>query len=159
MKKWLQSYTTFTRTERLGLAGLSLLLLLLVIIRVTMPLWVHPEPTSAADEQLVTTWEAFKRSQPANGDTTANSSNDYLDTDDENETAMPAVIDLNTADSATLVRLKGIGPVTAGRIVSRRKLKGPFTSIDQLSETGSFAPATLELMKKHLHVDTAKQYH
>ena len=43
-------------------------------------------------------------------------------------------IEINSADSATLVTVRGIGPKTAGAIVMYRKLLGGFVSIDQLSE-------------------------
>ena len=74
---------------------------------------------------------------------------DWQDAYDENETPLANVIDINGADSATLVRLKGIGPVTAGKIVARRK-KIPFTNINQLKETGILREATFELLKTHL---------
>jgi len=44
------------------------------------------------------------------------------------------VIDLNSADSVSLERLPGIGPVLAGRIVKYRKLLGGYYSTRQLRE-------------------------
>lgn len=55
-------------------------------------------------------------------------------------TATPAkkkvipVLDLNRADSVSLEKLPGIGPVLAGRIVKYRKLLGGYYSIEQLKE-------------------------
>ena len=43
-------------------------------------------------------------------------------------------IEINSADSATLVTVRGIGPKTASAIVYYRKLLGGYVSIDQLSE-------------------------
>ena len=43
-------------------------------------------------------------------------------------------VEINSADSATLVKVRGIGPKTAGAIVMYRKLLGGYVSIDQLSE-------------------------
>ncbi|MBQ3209067.1 MAG: helix-hairpin-helix domain-containing protein [Alistipes sp.] len=43
-------------------------------------------------------------------------------------------IEINSADSATLVTVRGIGPKTAQAIVSYRKLLGGYVSIEQLSE-------------------------
>lgn len=44
------------------------------------------------------------------------------------------IVELNTADSATLTRLKGIGPAFARRIVQYRKRLGGFHSKQQLKE-------------------------
>ena len=157
MKKLLKSYTSFTRTERMGILGLSGLLIILICIRATMHLWVHPKTDPEKDKQLVAAWETFKRSHPPlkKPDTTG-TINDYEDAFDDNETPLPTIIDINTADSATLVRLKGIGPVTAGEIVAIRKNKGPFTNIDQLMEIRKFPAATFKILKAHLVIGSAK---
>ncbi len=153
MKKLIKSYVTFTRTERMGLIVLCALLLILISVRATMYLWVHPTVNPEDEKKLVAAWETFKHTQtiPKPIDTTAEK-DDYMDAGDENETPLPAIVNLNTADSATLVRFKGIGPVTAGNIVARRRNKGPFTDIEQLRETGSFSKSTFETLKRHLVV-------
>ena len=46
----------------------------------------------------------------------------------------PLIIDINTADTTTFKKLKGIGTVYANRIVKYRKLLGGFISIEQLKE-------------------------
>jgi len=43
-------------------------------------------------------------------------------------------LDLNTATREELMSLPGIGPVLAGRIVSYRVEKGPFTDISEVKE-------------------------
>ena len=157
MKKLFKSYTSFTRTERMGILGLSALLIILITIRATMHIWVHPKTDPEKDKQLVAAWERFKRSHPpVKTPDTAGTTNDYQDAFDDNETPLPAIIDINTADSATLVRFKGIGPVTAGGIVARRKNKGPFTNIDQLMEIRKFPAATFKILKAHLVIGSAK---
>ena len=150
MREIFKSYTSFTRTERLGILALCSLLVILISVKATMYLWVHPKVDEEQDKKLVAAWEVFKRSQPV-ADSTGGGKKDYQDAYDENTTPLPEIINLNTADSATLVRLKGIGPVTAGKIVARRN-KQPFTSVEQLSDVGSFSDATLAMLKKHLTV-------
>ena len=157
MKKLFRSFTSFTRTELLGLLCLSALLLILIAIRATMSLWVHPAMDTEKEKKLMAAWETFKRSQPkATNDSTEKIPNDYQDASDENETPLRDVIDLNTADSATLVRLKGIGPVTAGQIVTYRNIHGPFTSINQLLDIRHFPDATFDILKKHLVISKTK---
>jgi len=117
-----------------------------------MPLWVHPTIDTEKEKKLAAAWETFKRTQSRPVSDTTIQKKDYQDAFDESDAPMPDAIDLNTADSATLVRLKGIGPVTAGKIVARRNAKGPYTDISQLREVGSFSEATLELLKKHLRI-------
>jgi DNA uptake protein ComE-like DNA-binding protein len=112
---------------------------------------VHPPNDADRDKKLIAAWETFKRAQPpAVNDTTEKTRKDYQDTFDDNPDPLPEIININTADSAMLVRLKGIGPVTAGKIVARRKSKGPYTDINQLLGVGSFSKTTFELLKKHL---------
>jgi DNA uptake protein ComE-like DNA-binding protein len=51
--------------------------------------------------------------------------------------------DLNTADTAQLIALKGIGPATALRIVKFRDALGGFHSLDQLREVYAITPDAL----------------
>ena len=119
-----------------------------------MHLWVHPAIDAEKEQKLVAAWEAFKRSQPAQKyDTTGSDKSEYVDASDDGETPMPNIININTADSATLVRLKGIGPVSAHKIVTRRNNKGPFTNVDQLMEVCTMPNATFAILKKHLSVE------
>lgn len=60
------------------------------------------------------------------------------------------VIDLNTADQATLETIPGIGPVTAQAIIAYRTEVGSFESIDQLLEVSGIGPATLESMRPYV---------
>lgn len=148
----LRSFTTFSRAEQTGVLGLSVLLILLIALRATMSLWVTPAD-SDKQQKITAAWDAFKRSQPAALNDTVKQSSGFQDAFDDNPDPLPAIIDLNLADSATLVRLKGIGPVTAGKIIARRKNKGPFTNISQLSEVGSFSSETLSILKNHLIIN------
>jgi len=51
-------------------------------------------------------------------------------------------IELNSADSIDLIRLKGIGPVFANRILRYRNLLGGFYSVEQLLEVYNFPQET-----------------
>lgn len=63
-------------------------------------------------------------------------------------------IDINSGDSATLVRLPGIGPVLSARIIKYRKLLGGFASTDQLKEVYGLPPETFEMIKERVFADS-----
>ena len=154
MKRFFLAYTSFTRAERFGIAALCALVVVLLLIRIAMHYWVHPALNTSEEQRLQQAWAVYRRSQPEKepNDTATRNSDEYEDASDDNDIPLPAVININTADSATLVRLKGIGPATAARIIDHRKKKGPFTSVEQLQEVSTMPKATFNLLKKHLSV-------
>ncbi len=145
---------SFTRLERIGLICLCGLVLVLLSVRVSLPYWVHPTENKEEEQKLIAAWEQFKRNQPKPkpADSTSSTTSDFQDTNDEGEVPLPAIVDINTVDSETLVRFRGIGPATAGKIVTYMKANGPFTDINQLLEIRSFPKETFEMLKKHLVV-------
>lgn len=54
--------------------------------------------------------------------------------------ATPGLVNLNTADQATLETLPGVGPVMAANILAFRSTNGSFDSIDQLQEIAGIGP-------------------
>ncbi len=63
-------------------------------------------------------------------------------------------VELNSADSADLVKLKGIGTVYAARIIKYRKLLGGFYSKKQLLEVYNFPKETYVNIESRISVDT-----
>ena len=63
-------------------------------------------------------------------------------------------LDINTCDSAKLVRLPGIGPVLSVRIIKYRHLLGGFARVDQLKEVYGLPVETFELIKGRLIADS-----
>jgi DNA uptake protein ComE-like DNA-binding protein len=63
-------------------------------------------------------------------------------------------LDINKCDSATLVRLPGIGPVLSVRIIKYRHLLGGFARVDQLKEVYGLPVETFELIKGRLIADS-----
>ena len=53
------------------------------------------------------------------------------------------LIDLNTADAATLDELPGIGPALSERIISYREANGPFGSLEELAGVSGIGPVIL----------------
>ncbi len=70
--------------------------------------------------------------------------------------ANPVRIELNSADSATLVKLYGIGPVFSSRIIKYRWLLGGFARKEQLLEVYHFKPEVFMQIKEHICVDTSR---
>lgn len=66
-----------------------------------------------------------------------------------------AMVDLNTADSATLLTLYGIGPSFAKRIVKYRNLLGGFVSKSQLLEVYGFDQDRLDKISDFCELSTA----
>lgn len=61
-------------------------------------------------------------------------------------------INLNTATSAELQQVPGIGPSTAEKILKMRKSYGPFKSVDDLRAIKGIGPKRMEKMRKYLTV-------
>lgn len=61
--------------------------------------------------------------------------------------AQGALVNVNTADLATLRTLPGIGQVKAQAIIDYREANGPFGSIDELDDVPGIGPATLERIR------------
>ena len=63
------------------------------------------------------------------------------------------LIELNTADSALLTKLSGIGPVFAARTIKYRNRIGGFADVAQLGEVYGVKPELVEQLASHLSVD------
>ncbi len=61
-------------------------------------------------------------------------------------------IDLNRASAGQLMRLPGIGPKIARRIVDDRNRRGPFTSVDELTRVKGIGQKTLERLGSKITV-------
>ena len=150
-----KSYINFTRSERMGLIVLCTILFILIVVRLSISIWVHPKLETDKENKLRIAWAAFKRNETYRKpeEEITENKNDYEDAFDDNPLPMPAIIGINTADSATLVRLKGIGPAIASKIILRRNTKGKFKNINDLKELYGFSEQTFLILKQHLKID------
>jgi competence ComEA-like helix-hairpin-helix protein len=62
-------------------------------------------------------------------------------------------VNLNTASSAELQQVPGIGPATAEKILQTRKSYGKFKSVNDLEAIRGIGPKRLDKMRKYLTVD------
>ena len=63
-----------------------------------------------------------------------------------------ALININTADAATLEVLPGIGPVKAKAVVEYREKNGPFKMIDDLKNVSGIGDKTLQDLRDKVTV-------
>lgn len=61
-------------------------------------------------------------------------------------------VNLNSATSAELQQVPGIGPATAAKILQMRKSYGAFKSVDDLRAIRGIGPKRIEKMRKYLTV-------
>lgn len=74
----------------------------------------------------------------------------------ENQAPLPKFINLNKTDSATLVRLDGIGAILAHKILERRRGLGGFLRHEQLLEIYKFPDSTYAYLKEKLIINPAE---
>ncbi|HXS37991.1 MAG TPA: helix-hairpin-helix domain-containing protein [Flavipsychrobacter sp.] len=149
MKEAFKAYFSFTRTERLGLLGLLLVLAILIGIRITMHYFIKPATDDNENRKLQTAWEQFKTSHTVS-DTSLSGGTQWYKNDNDSYHPASSVFNLNTIDSFNLVHLKGIGPVLAHKILEKRMKLGAFVSYDQLLEVHHFPEVTFNMLKQHL---------
>ncbi|WP_346856798.1 helix-hairpin-helix domain-containing protein [uncultured Draconibacterium sp.] len=63
-------------------------------------------------------------------------------------------IELNSADSADLVQLKGIGPAYANRIIKYREILGGYYNKEQIKEVYNFPEELYQQVEGYIFVDT-----
>ncbi|MDO5626714.1 MAG: ComEA family DNA-binding protein [Mobilicoccus sp.] len=63
-----------------------------------------------------------------------------------------ALVDINTADQATLETLPKVGPVIAERIIEHRTANGPFASVDDLKQVKGVGAKILEEIRPKARV-------
>ena len=70
-----------------------------------------------------------------------------------NETRTDGLININTATSAQLQTLSGVGPVLAQNIIDFRETHGNFTSVDELIHVPRIGAATLDRLRGSITIN------
>ena len=96
-------------------------------------IFIPAEPAAPVPRRQQEYTRNTKTSPAGQADTTARQENPYKEYM-ENKLHEGNILDLNQADSATLVRLPGIGEYYAHRIILLRRELGGFVSMDQLND-------------------------
>ncbi len=111
----------------MGIIALLLLILVLIAVRFTLQLWVKPEEVELTHVEL----PVKHKVQDLN--------KQYYQPSGEK-------INLNTADSLTLITLPGIGKGLSHRILERRRQLGRFSNMQQVFEAYKFKQQTKDML-------------
>jgi len=65
-------------------------------------------------------------------------------------------VNINSADKATLMAVRGVGEVRAEAIINYREKNGPFKSVDQLIEVEGIGKATVDANREFLTVGSSQ---
>ena len=77
-------------------------------------------------------------------------------TEKKEHTIEKLLIELNSADTASLDKLKGIGPAFAKRIIKYRDMLGGYAHTEQLLEVYGFDTAKYNALSKNIFVDATQ---
>lgn len=66
------------------------------------------------------------------------------------------IVELNSADTLDLLKIRGIGNTFARRIVGYRELLGGYYSIEQLIEVYGITPQLLDQIKENIYIDSTR---
>lgn len=99
---------------------------------------------------------AYKRSHPYAGEAAISRYGIGKDAGDSAEEELLIErdrININTADTKTLRKLKGVGVVLAGRIVDYRDSNGPFGTIDDIKKVKGVGKALFEKIRDRIAIE------
>jgi competence ComEA-like helix-hairpin-helix protein len=168
MKKnqWIRDYLTFNSSEQKGIMILLIIFILLVFVNQILPEEViMPSVNFPGLEKEVERFEAeWKRTDSTDSLNRLKKfkagyfSNRGGRGDTSKERILRKeplfIIDLNSADTLELQRLRGIGPSYARRIIGYRNRLGGYTECRQLLEVFGLDTALYNHIKEHLAVRT-----
>lgn len=131
---------TFTRTERMGIVALLLLLGMLVAIRVSMPYWVHPKHDMAADDSVVAAWNQFQAENQHIAKVKADSAN-----------ANFFAFDPNTLDSACFIKL-GMKEKAVHSLLNWRRHGKHFYKAEELEDVYNLSEAEYKRLLPYVRI-------
>lgn len=128
----------FTQSQKIGLLGLSLCMILGMLGIYLKKEWGNHKEASAIHLSL----PEIKSDSSLVANSPAFSSSDFQ-------------LDINQADSAEWVRLRGIGPVLSQRIIKYRTAIGGFDAIDDIGKVYGIKKEVMESIRPFLILDPA----
>ena len=154
MLKFLREYFSFNRGERNGTMALSVIMIMVYLFPYIYDELMAPR-AYPADPDFISAVEKFynlsqnkpDQAMPVRFDSTLGS-------------PVPGVsvtrikTDINSADTSSLMRIRGIGPVFSRRIVGYRSILGGYFSVDQLLEVYGMDDKKFAETKPFVYADT-----
>ncbi|RLD81943.1 MAG: hypothetical protein DRJ15_02980 [Bacteroidetes bacterium] len=163
IKEGFKDFLTFNFAERRGIMVLVGLILLTESVSALLPVFIKHQPVDmTAFEQEIKQFEAALHAPDTlmeKKKSTYPAEKQYPKRTPYKKKAFaerpPMMIEINTADSLQLLKLYGIGPSYAGRILKYRGMLGGFFSIDQLLEVYGMDSIRFEGILKNIQVDAS----
>ena len=135
MSNIFKSFISFNRTERMGIIALLSVIIILIAVRATMHLWI-PQPEIDAEQVIIASKKITNTPRQ------------------ETQLLAPGTrINLNTADSLTLISLPGIGKGLSHRILERRRQLGRFTDMQQVYDVYHFNEKTKKMLNERTTIE------
>jgi competence ComEA-like helix-hairpin-helix protein len=153
-----KAYFFFTKGERRGVIALLIVASLFLLIRVLLANKLEDSSVAYAEESSISSINIAENSVVGNAEdkfedagnrTFKRSSRPTRKSEKTDE-----IVEINSADTTTFKKLRGIGSGYARMIVNYREKLGGFYSSKQLLEVYKFPTETYEKIKNQLSVDT-----
>lgn len=153
-----KAYFFFTKGERRGVIALLIVASLFLLIRVLLANKLEDSSVAYAEESSISSINIAENSVVGNAEgkfedagnrTFKRSSRPTRKSEKTDE-----IVEINSADTTTFKKLRGIGSGYARMIVNYREKLGGFYSSKQLLEVYKFPAETYEKIKNQLSVDT-----
>jgi competence protein ComEA len=158
IKHHVKEFFHFNKAERNGIVVLLILLVAFIIVRLSLPYLLVKELKPADVSILRKQIEALERANDS-----VNQSKAYAATSPNHNKAHSSfksasipVVELNSVDSAGLVKLPRIGSFLAHRILKYRSILGGFYSKKQISEVYGISEEISQQIEPYLKVDTTR---
>jgi competence protein ComEA len=161
LKKILKAFSTFSRTERIGLLTLACTLLLLITARIILSFWPQASGASGRDNTAIK-WDSLKRnSSSKQQDSAGTREKGIIKTTYESKATTSnhkphgtwEIVDINTTDAATIVKLTGVTTATAEAVIVHRNKIGRYSSNDQIDQISGISRQDVSVLKDHLVVN------
>lgn len=157
----IKSFLTFNYAERRGIVVLTLLIIMVEVTNAFLPYMIKKESIdiSSFEEELALFEIALRQPDTLKSDGGKSFKPKKKQNPDYTykkavPSRPPVIVEINTADSAALVSLYGIGAVFADRIIKYRGLLGGFYSTEQLLEVYGMDTIRYDQIKDHIRADT-----